>query len=921
MKKHVIISFSTCLILIFLSGLYLYRKYTNQVEAQKELMVWYVSDVKSKLEIIKMCAKELSHTVRPMFDKDDKLNEDVISKYAENILALEQFYIDNNYFVNDISVYDKYGRVFDLHRDKGGEFIRDTYESRIINTLRSEMGILAFNNSFSIIVPVYHGVFLAGNVAINLDLMSMQQEVYKPYFISGHLWPTTILDEETLLTLPLEDEWVLSCEKEILLGIQERRSGFLPGDIKGFESSARVVTYFESLPIPEHYLGIAFSKNISPLVISSLLTFLVVLLILTAIATGSSLLLTRMIAKNRETISKKDKTINVLQIIYDNSPVAFYVSRNNTFFTANNHFFKVFKGFASLDDARNMNLPFKVQQEFKEWTLCKFEKIGKEKSLGKRQMSVELDDDIYTINAFWDVSEMELRVKDAIRSKIAKSELLNRVNSDVRKTLYNVNDTATLLLKQFPEEANIININKLTSSLSELVDTVQDYSDIESGQIQLDEIPFVLVDEIKKVTELHHSKIQQKGIELRVQIAASTIRNVVGDPYRFRQIINELLSNAVKFTNEGTIRISLETTELQGKRIMIKCSVEDTGEGIPKDKLKKLFSLDSLIKEKKDSIGLGIIIAQKLVILMGGSLRVTCPSSISTDPSAPGTWFSFSITCFSDRSFDKHLNYSSIVSYRQIHVLVVSSDVHHVQYLTNYLNRKGLRSDVFLYNKDTEDLLINKLIIDKNRYQIVMIATANSEMTFAIANEINQNGLTEHCLCVLIDTSGQKGNYIKAKSLNMDYYFIKNNDLSVYDALLKAHFPNLSDKDSSDEYVRKDLQILIADNNVLGQNVAVKIFQKLGYEADIASNALFLVNQMNHKKYDIIFMDLKFPPSDGFEIAEMLRTKDYQMPIIAVTSTLTKKNIKHITESGMNGYLPKPLDTEDVRKLLLQWFG
>jgi len=923
MKKQVIIPYSVCLLLIAISGFYFNWRYTEQVEAQKELLVGYVSDVKTKLNVVTSSVRELPHIVKPILGGGNLLNIDFEKKFREEMSMFEQFYINNNYYIKTISVTNRNGAKLNLYRDKNtGNFIRDIFLSRLISNLRSEIGIEIENNSLSIVMPVYHGETLSGTVSVNLDLLSLQQEIFKPCLEKGNMWPTSVLDEETLITLPLEGEWVLSCENDISIFAQDYKSGFFTGKIKGVESSARTVTYFESLMIPEYHIGIAISSNISPLMITSYILFAIACFILIVIATAASYFLNRMIVQYEERLDKKDREINVLQIIYDNSPVAFIVHRNNRFFTANNYFFKLFEGFASLDDARQLNLPFKVQQEYKEWDLCTFEKIGREISLGRRQMSLELDGDKYNIDAFWNVSEMDKRLKEAIRSKIAKSELLSRVSSDVRKTLNNVRDAATLLVHKLPDEGHLAYINKVTANLSGLVDIVQDYANIESGRIVLDEMPFNLVDEIKKLTEKYYPEAQKKGIEIRAHIAASTIRNVVGDPQRFHQIFDELLNNAIRFTNEGYVRISLETTELQKRKIMVKCSIEDTGQGMAKEKLKKLFALDLLAKDKDDSIGLGIIVTRKLVQIMGGKLRVTSPSPISTNPKAPGVQFSFSLICFSDQPHDKDLDYSHIVSNRDINVLIITSDRYQIQYLENFLNRRGIHSDIFLYDKESADILVNKLIIDKSRYQIVVIATGNSEMSYTIASEIHRKDLTASCLYVMVDTHSQRGNYITAKSLKMDYYSVAGNDLSLYDTILNNHFPNLSYDDVAiTELVRKDLRILIADHNVLGQMVAQMIFKKFGYDVDIAPNTSCMENLLEKNTYDIIFIDLKFPPDDGFAISEMLRAKKYKIPIIAMTSTLTKENLKHIADSGMNGYLSKPLNPDNIKHILIKWFS
>ena len=929
MKKHVVIPFGICLFLIALSGFFLYRKYEKQVEARKELLVQYVSETNVKLNAIALHINELPYIVRSFIGERGMMDADIDNQYHDDISLLEQFYIRNNYFIKQISVYDRHGDVFNIYRDKTGDFIHDIYRPRSISVPRSEPGIVIKNNSISIVNPVYQRKVLAGNVEVSLNVDSLQYELFKSCLENGNIWLTTVFNEETTQTLPLDGEWALSHERDISWGVWDRKSGFAHGKIKGRESSAQVVTYYESLLIPDQSLGIAFSYNISPLIVSSLITFAVFVIILVAIAFAVSFIMNRMMNQHRFAINEKNQEIRLLQLIFSCAPAGIIVNRDNSLFAANNCFFTMLDGYLSLDDVgkemEELNFPpsfyhQREQQEFEEWDLYKFERNGKEICLGRRQMNFDMNANRYMIDTFWDVTEMEQRLKDAIHSEITKSELLSRVSVEVKKTLGNAGNAVALLKQQFPEEEHVAYVNNTTANLSMLIDEVQDYANIEAGGIVLDEIPFNLVDEIKKVTDMFQPEAKRKGIELHAHVASSATRNVVSDPQRFRQILTELLSNAVKFTTEGSIRISLETTELQGRKSLIKCSVEDTGQGMPREKLKKLFLFDLRAKEETEPIGLGIIIIRKLVNMMGGTLRASSPSPISTNPLTPGMQFSFTITCFSDQPLDKQLDYSSIALYRQVNVLIVTSDAFQMQFLINFLSRQGIQSDVFIYNKDSDELLINKLIIDKTRYQLVIISAATSEMTFSIAEEIHSKELTGNCLYVFVDAFSQRGNYVKAKALNMDYYFVKSSDISVYDEILKTHFPNLSDAEvSENELVRKDLRILIAENNELSQKVAKVIFGKLGYEVDLASNALFLINHLNRKSYDVIFIDLKFPPNDGFEMTDVLRVKDYKMPIIAMTSTLTRENLKRISESGMDGYVSKPLNPDNIMDILKRY--
>jgi len=921
MKKYILIPSGVCLLLIILSGFYVKRQYLKQVEKRKELLVWYVSDTKTKLEVIMSRVKELPHIVKPIISEKDMVNADILKKYSENISLLKQFYIENIYFIRGISVYNNYGDRFNLYIDKDSTFIPDIFKPRFLNVLRPGIEVVAEDKSFSIVLPLYQSQSLSGNVSIDLDIVSLQRKLFQFCFEKDDLWPTSVLDEETAQTLPLNGEWTLSFEKVLIQDVRDWKSGFFQGKMKGLGTSHKVITYYESLKIPEQCLGIAFSSNISPLIASSAFAFILSSLILLALTVVMIYFLNRMISQNRKKLDEKDRRIDLLQTVYGNAPVAFIVYCNNSFFTANDYFFKLFDGIAALDDTGIVNFPFGFKREFEDWDVCTFEKNGKEIFLGRRQMEMKLDNDRFAIDAFWDITEMEQRMKKTERSDIAKSELLSRVCSDVKRTLSSV-ASMPQLAQHSSEEMHLVQINKSTDNLTSVIDVVQDYANIEAGRVMLEEIPFNLVEEIKKLTDKYHDVTRQKGIELRAEIASSAIRNVVGDPLRFYQIINELLLNAVKFTDEGVIRITLETTELQGRKILVKCSVEDSGQGMSKEKLKKLFSLDLRDKEEGEAIGLGVIITKKLVNMMGGVMRVSSPSPVSTNPLAPGMQFSFSIVCFSDHLSDKVLDYSSVMSYSEINVLIITSDTHQMQYLIDFLKQKGIHSDTYIYKNDAKDLLINKLVIDKNRYQMVVIGTSNSKMTFSIAEEIHRNDLTEHCLYVLVDLCSQKGNYIKAKSLNMDYYFVKSNDLSIYDSILRKHLSHLSDEGiAKAELVRKNLQILIAENNILSQFIAKIIFNKLGFEnVDFASNDLSLISQLNHKKYDIIFIDVKLPSSDGYEIAEMLRMKKYQMPIIAMTSTLSRENIKHIEGSQMDGFLPKPINPNNIKKILIKWF-
>ena len=772
MKKYIVVPLCICLTLISMSGYFIYNKYQMQVEAQKKLVMAYAAETKSQLEIIRSRVKETPHIVKPFINEIDLQKEFITEKFSGYISLLEQFYIENEYFVREISVHNMAGDVFNIYRENN-ESIIDVYKPRTANVLRSRT-VFVVTDKYAIILPVYKDDVLIGNVAIYLNINPMLQHWFEPYSeLADDVWLSVVFDANVMVTLPVSHELPLSHEKNIAQSICGQNAGFLQGKI---ETIGRVVTYYENFMISEYCMGIAFSKNISSILISSQIVFIVITLVLISLTITVSFVISLMKAKNLQNIKAKDNEIAVWQNIHRNTPVGLHINHDNNYLSNNEYFSKLFNDKALPES-------FHTEYEFENWELCKFDTNGKEIAVGRRQNKFEFAEKNYYVDAYWELTEMEQHLKNAVKSAITKSQLLNRVGSNVKKTLDNVKNIAVLLMEKFPNDTQIAHINQLSVEMCRMLSEVQEYACIESGNLELKEEPFNLVDEIKKLTDAYQPELQAKGVELQTYVPSSTIRNVVGDSQYFRQILNELLSNAIKFTEKGSIRISIETVDLQSGKLMVKCSVEDTGIGIQRNKLKNIFSVNIRDMEESDTIGLGLIITKKLVDIMGGTMRVASPSPISVDPAAPGTIFSFSVIFVSDKTYKKGLDLSD-VSNKKLNALIVTSNAEYVKTLANYLKtQKNINVDTFIYTKDTSELLINKLIIDKERYQMVVISAEKSVTSFEIAQQIHKKELTKNCLYAFINAHAQKGSYTKAKGLYMDYYIEDIADLSSFEKI------------------------------------------------------------------------------------------------------------------------------------------
>jgi signal transduction histidine kinase len=931
MKKYIFIPVCAYLVFIALTGYNIRSGYHTQIEAKKKRLESYARNINTRINSAILQTEQMSAIVEFIIEGNGLPDDTAETPETDrHIVLLENFYKKYSDFIKGISIFDKYGNTLNInYMEQNGRFIRDNYKPRVVSVLRSEQSLVEEKNSYSYVFPVYQDSVLTGNINIKLDMTSLQQALFEPYSDKGDIWFTAILSRDNFTVFPSGTELELSDRENILQTLEENSKGFSFGEMKGAKYSKKVLSCYERLSFSGHFISIIFSCDISPLIFSSLLELTLIGLFSLIVLIIIIVILYRHVARNLTDIKNKEQRLSLIHAVLGDMSIGVITSKQNRFFYANKYAFDLLGETVSPDDygkeMSKLSFPadfhYSEHKEFDGWTLCNIGIEGKEACIGKKQVSLEMNGERYNFDIFADITEMETNRKNAVRSEIAKSELLSRISTDLKKPLDAIEDALILLMQKYSDDTTITHIYDSAKKILEFIDNTQDFADIESGRTVLDEVPFNIVEAIKKVTDKYLPLARQRGINLQAHIASSVTRNVVGDPQRFRQVLDQLLSNAVKFTNEGEIRVSLEATPLQEDKILIKCTVEDTGTGMSKKKLKNLFSLDLLAKEKDESIGLGVIVAKKLVSIMGGTIRVTSPSPISIKPEAPGVQFFFTIQCYQDRELEKKLNFSSITSYDRINVLIIASEVHNVLYLDNYMKRKGICSNIFVLDKDSEDLLINKLIIDKNRYQIIFIETENSQSNFYIADKIFKKELSNSYLYVLIDPFTHKGNYLQAKKLGIDYYYFKQDeDLSNFDLLFKTHFPNAIEQNASGKKLRKDLKILVSEDNILSQSVARVIFEQLGYMVDFSRNALDLINQMNRNTYDVIFLDLKFPPTDGLEMANILRQKGYKLPIIAMTSTLTKENLKNIADNGINGYVPKPLNADNIRNTLLKWF-
>ncbi|HOT15604.1 MAG TPA: ATP-binding protein, partial [Bacteroidales bacterium] len=340
----------------------------------------------------------------------------------------------------------------------------------------------------------------------------------------------------------------------------------------------------------------------------------------------------------------------------------------------------------------------------------KYEKEGKEVIIYKRDIPLFLKGEEVIVQSYIDVTPIEKSRQREMAANMAKSEFLAKMSHEIRTPMNGIIGMADSLMREplgveQTEQVNII--KKSADLLLNIINDILDLSKIEAGKMVLEEIPFKLHDEVKLIAELFAPAAMEKDVLLKYTIDSDIPDKLIGDPFRLRQIIINLIGNSIKFTQEGEIWIKVSKMEEYNRNLVLKFVIEDTGIGIPKEKINHIFQsftqADNSTTRKYGGTGLGTSIAKQLVELMHGEISVDSPSPISTNPRYPGAVFTFTVELYSDEPNTKSIDNSDIKSFTQIKTLIIGE---------NKTDEKQICDTFSLFNVPTESVVFQKSTID-----------------------------------------------------------------------------------------------------------------------------------------------------------------------------------------------------------------